>query len=375
MTTCTRQFVGGLSAAIAVVLLMAAAEAAQNAHKIVVRVNGDPITNLDIKQRANLIMMSAPDIQSKVRARAKRSFKTGDIQQRFRAFLKKKNPQSREEAKALQKQFSQRVIQNARSAVRDGLRSRALSELIDDRLKTQEAKKRGVLLATDELDEVIGGMAKRNKMTVPQFKKFLNRQGVHINTLKAQMRARLSWQRVAGARLRRQVQVRNSDIEFALAADPAADRGKATEFDLRRITLASKKAFDTAQFERAQGLRAKFTSCKNVSSLAKSTEGAKFTNMGKTRAGTLPDNARPLLLATPVGKMAPPVFTSRGVALYAVCDRKEVDSDDKRRKTTKQKLQNKQMTALARRLLKDLCQEAYIEPPVTSGPKARCGES
>ena len=144
---------------------------------------------------------------------------------------------------------------------------------------------------------------------------------------------------------------------------------------MRRITLPAKKDFDTAQFEQAQNVRARYRGCKSVQSLAKNIKGAKFKNLGKTKASALPDNARPLLLATPIGQMAPPVFTTRGVALYAVCDRKEVDNDDKLRNTTKRTLQNKQVGTLARRLLRDLCQEAYIEPPVTNGPKARCGES
>ncbi|MGI9406745.1 MAG: SurA N-terminal domain-containing protein, partial [Hyphomicrobiaceae bacterium] len=271
-----------LFAAFALLSITTIAGLAENAHKIVVRVNGDPITNLDIRQRTNLIMMSAPDIRKKVQERARRSFKAKNIQQRFRAFMTKHQPKTRDEAKRLQKKFSQQIIRQARSSVHGSLRSRALSELIDDRLKTQEARKRGVLLGKDELNKVIEDMAKRNKMTVSQFGKFLRGQGIHPKSLKAQMLARVSWQRVAGSRLRRQVLVRNSDIDYAMDADPAADRGKATEFDLRRITFPSKKAFDTAQFERAQSLREKFKTCSNAASLTKGVKGAKFTNMGKT---------------------------------------------------------------------------------------------
>ncbi len=365
-----------LLAGLHVVTLPAPASAqTKSIHKIVVRVNGDPITNLDIKQRTNLIMMSAPDIQKKVRARAQKSYKASDIQQRFRAYMIANKPKSKKDAQRIQKKFSQRILERARNSVRGGLRARALSELIDDRLKIQEAKKRGVLLSGDEVDQIITNMAKNNKMTDKQFGTFLKARGVHPNTVKRQMRARVSWQRVAGARLRREVTIRTADIDLAMAADPANERGKDTQFDLRQILFPTKKAFDATQYERARSTFGRFTNCKDVARLAKSQKGAKFKNLGKTRAGTLPDNARPLLLATPVGKMAPPVFTPRGVALYAVCGREEVDSDDKLRRATKKKLQNKQMGTLAKRLLKDLCQEAYIEPPVINGPKARCGES
>ncbi len=346
-----------------------------SAHKIVVRVNGAPITDLDIKQRTNLIMMSAPDIQKQVRARAQRQFKAKDINERFRAYMIANKPKSRDEAKRLQKRFSQRIFERARSSVRGGLRKRALSELIDDRLKVQEARKRGVLIGKQETTDILNKMAKNNKMTRAQFDKFLRRQGIHPRSLMSQMQARVSWQRVAGSRLRRQVTVRSTDIDQAVAGDPAAERGKATEFDLGVISFRSEKAFDTAQYEQALAARSRFRGCNGLEKLAKGVKGARYQKLGKTRAGALPDNARPLLLATPVGKMAPPVYTPTGVSLYAVCNRKEVTNDDSLRQKAKQQLQNKQIGTLAKRLLKDLCQEAYIEPPVTRGSKARCGES
>lgn len=370
---CIRGLLLGLVAASA--FASAAVAQKSSAHKIVVRVNGAPITNVDIKQRTNLIMMSAPDIQKKIRARAQRQFKAKNINQRFRAYMIANKPKSRAEAKRLQKRFGQRIFQQARASVRGGLRKRALSELIDDRLKVQEARKRGVLLGKQETDDVVNRMAKNNKMTRPQFEKFLRRQGIHPKSLMAQMRARISWQRVAGSRLRRQVTVRAADIDQAVAGDPAAERGKATEFDLGVVSFRSKKAFDTAQYEQAQSARARFRGCNGLERLAKSIKGSRYRKLGKTRAGALPDNARPLILATPVGQMAPPVYTPTGVALYAVCDRKEVVNDDTLRQKAKQQLQNKQIGTLAKRLLKDLCQEAYIEPPVTRGSKARCGES
>ena len=44
-------------------------------------------------------------------------------------------------------------------------RKQALDELIDERLKLQEAKRLSIVAADDEVERVITGMAERNKMT------------------------------------------------------------------------------------------------------------------------------------------------------------------------------------------------------------------
>ncbi|MEO0619525.1 MAG: SurA N-terminal domain-containing protein [Pseudomonadota bacterium] len=363
-----------LTLALAFAVQSPVASAQSSAHRALVKVNGTPITDLDVRQRTNLIMMSAPDIQRKVRARAQRSFKAKDINQRFRAFLVKKQPKSRAEAQRLQKEFGRQIFARARASVRGTLRKRALSELVDDQLKVQEARKRGMLLGKDEVDGIFKRMADGNKMSTEQFGKFLRRQGIHPKSLKKQMRARASWQRVAGATLRRQVSIRSSDIEQVMSGDPAAERGKATELDLREVIFASSQAYDMKKYVAAEEFSRKFRGCKGLERLAKNTKGVRYRKLAKARASTIPEAARPVVLATAAGKMAPPVFTSRGVSLYAVCDRSEVADNDKARKQAKQKLQDKQLNTLARNLLRNLCQQAFIDPPL-SQQSARCGES
>ena len=50
-----------------------------------------------------------------------------------------------------------------------GLRKKALEELIEERLKFQEAKRTSVTISDDEVEKAFKGIAERNKMTADQF--------------------------------------------------------------------------------------------------------------------------------------------------------------------------------------------------------------
>jgi peptidyl-prolyl cis-trans isomerase SurA len=59
--------------------------------------------------------------------------------------------------------------------------------------------------------------------------------------------------------------------------------------------------------------------------------------------------------------MLPPVTTSAGVELYAVCGRRALGGNEERRSRAMAELQSKELDVLARRHLRNLRQEANIE--------------
>jgi peptidyl-prolyl cis-trans isomerase SurA len=68
-----------------------------------------------------------------------------------------------------------------------------------------------------------------------------------------------------------------------------------------------------------------------------------------------------LLSNAQVGEMLPPNVMSQGIELLAVCDRKLVKADDKRRAEAAAELRQKEFEIQAKRLLRDLQQDAIIE--------------
>ena len=70
---------------------------------------------------------------------------------------------------------------------------------------------------------------------------------------------------------------------------------------------------------------------------------------------------RAILLSAKEGEMTPPVITSSGIEMYAVCARRSVNRNDEQRKQVRSKLLSQEYNILARRHLRDLRQEAFVE--------------
>lgn len=336
-------------------------------------VNDEPISAYDVQQRVNFLMMGSNAITKRMRS----AMRAPDIQERFRKFAIKHRPKTQAEVKALQRKFVAQIRRNVEGGVRPKVRSQAVRELINERLKLQEAKRLSIVVGQKDVDQYLTGLAKRNKQTVQQFKQTLTKRGVNIATLKQRLKSQLAWRNVIRRRYGRQISIGNKDIDRIMAGS-TGEGGDEVELQLHRITLPLSGKIDqaimAARFADADSLRRRFKSCKNTAALAKSIKGAKFQNLGRKRIDSLPVDARPILHAAKPGQMTPPVFTTSGVYLYAVCERRTVTGNSKQRVAARQKLEQEQFASFAKRLLRDLCNDAFIEFRGGKAISRRCGE-
>jgi len=123
------------------------------AQSIAVLVNDEPITGYEIQQRQRLMGMGNANIGERAQANFKNLIKQKSTNDRLKAILEKtvkeNEGKSREEIIAIfekrktefAKGLQQQAVENARQSVMPGIRKEALEELIDERLKLQEAKK------------------------------------------------------------------------------------------------------------------------------------------------------------------------------------------------------------------------------------------
>ncbi len=162
------------AAALAAALAGTAAPAsAQLAEGVAAIVNDAAISTYDVRVRANMLLVSA-GIQS-----------TPDMQERARA--------------------------------------QAMRDLIDEVLQLQETSKFSVAVTPEQIDGRINDIARSNEMTSEQFIGSLARAGVPISTLRQQIEADISWQRLMsgmyGSRLRvSEVEIRETQERLAAAA-------------------------------------------------------------------------------------------------------------------------------------------------------------
>ncbi len=293
-------------------LLAATDVRAQNEQSIVALVNDEPITNYDITQRMRLLKVTA-----------------------------RKEPSA-------------------------ALRKQVIEDLVAERIQTQEATKNGVVVSDDQINQVLDRVAQSNKMNRDQLLASLAQLGVNGSTMKEQIRARLAWRNVVQQKFRGQVSVNASQVDEALSEEqPAEGTKKATEFQLQRVRLELPESPDQRtianRLVEAEQLRRRITSCTNIEQVVGRLRRTSVKSVGRKTAQQLVQPTRAILLATDDGRMTPPTITSSGIELYAVCARRSVARNDEQRREVRTKLISQEYNILARRHLRDLRQDAFVE--------------
>jgi peptidyl-prolyl cis-trans isomerase SurA len=247
------------------------------------------------------------------------------------------------------------------------LKQKAIDMLIDERLQIQEGRQQGVSPDEDDVNKILGDMAKKNNLDVDGLTTALGKAGVNIKTLKDRVRSQLVWQETVRNKFRRDVQIGDADITAAMAAGTEGETGAAaapaeTTLQLRQVKYEIPAGADqgtiAARLAAAENLRANFSNCAD---LAKGVEGASVKTLSDEKPSSLAQPARLLVTSAKIGQMTPPTVAAAAIELYAVCGKRSFRGDDTARAETQRKLMNDEMKIRAERLLRDLRQEAFIE--------------
>ena len=344
---------------------------------IVVLVNDEPITAWEIEQRAGFVSANSggnpKDMKARAEARWAQIIKDPKTNEKFQDFMRAHNVQSQEQAKALQGDFVKKlqadmidqIRREARAGMASQFRKQAQEELIDERLKLQEAKKLGVEISDDDVKRMVQGIADRNKMTIDQFAQQVKSTGFDISTLRERLRSEQAWREVVRRRFGAQININQKDVDRMLSA-AASDAGEdAFELQVQKVTLPIPGRADqptlVRRYSEAQTLHGKADGCKNMASLAKEAADAKFEDSKYVKPGSLPEPTRSLMLVAKDGDVLPPATLANSIEIYAVCGRRILKGDEKQRDNAMKELQQKEFNVIAKRHLHDLRQEAHIE--------------
>lgn len=343
---------------------------------IVVLVNDEPVTAYQIDQRARFLALNA-NVSEQAKENFQRLVKAESTTAQFRALqeevIRTNQGKSREQLIAIfqerQKQLAaslqKQAIDGARAGVLPRLKNSAKEELIDERLKVQEAKKLGIEVSDEDVKRMVQGLAERNKMNYDQFSQHLRGMGVDISTMGERFRAQKAWRDLVGRRYGAQVSVTQRDVDRVLSS-AATDAGDDTvELQVSKITLGLPAKIDQTnlakRFADAEALRRKFGGCRSLGDLVKAVPGAKLDDMRFIKPGTVPEPTRSMLLSAKDGDMLPPATTNAGVEVYAVCGRRTTAANEAQRSKTQEDLQYQQLDSLAQRHMRNLRQDAHIE--------------
>lgn len=249
---------------------------------------------------------------------------------------------------------------------RGNVQQKALDELIDERLQLKAAQAAGITASEADIDRALGDIAKRVKLSPSQLGQALGQQGVAIKTLRNRLAAQIAFARLVRARFQAEAQVSEQDLVAALLADEDRERvAEAALYDLEQITIALPDDPSDSRLAEARShaktLQSRFTSCSEGIEMAKGTKNVVVQPFGRRMDIELTNDAREVLQDVPVGRLSDPISTSRGLVMFAVCDKEMVQSTNAAMKALEPELTDERGDAFMKQYLRQLRRDAVIE--------------
>ena len=241
--------------------------------QVIVVVNGDPVTALDIEQRSKLNQLSTHKVPS---------------------------------------------------------RQEVLEELITEKLKIKEGKRLGFEISNNEVDSAFGNMASKMRLTVDQLTELLGKSGINPATLKHRIKADMTWPQLVRGRYSSSLQI--GEKEIVTVTDNKPEESVGYDYTLRPILMiippGSPESFVEARRRDAESLRARFQNCEEGLAFARALKDVAVREPVSRSSADLPLELRKVLDGVEIGKLTPPETTKLGIEMFAICGKKESSAEN-----------------------------------------------
>ncbi|MGC1704501.1 MAG: SurA N-terminal domain-containing protein [Pseudolabrys sp.] len=245
-------------------------------------------------------------------------------------------------------------------------RQQAINDLIDDRLKIARAKVYGLEVGDSEITGAFENMAGRQHITVAQFTQVLERSGISPNTVKARIRAEMTWQQLIRGKYNSSLQIGDSDIAKALKDKNEGDAPAVgyiyTLYPVMVVVArGSSEATISAKRSEAENLRSRFASCADGLAMARGLRDVAVRDPITKNSADLSPQLRDLLGNIQVGRLTPPEVTAQGLQMFAVCNKKESATDSPQKREMREQLFVKRFESESKKYLDEIRKAAMIE--------------
>ncbi|MDV7269836.1 peptidylprolyl isomerase [Thioclava sp. A2] len=201
------------------------------------------------------------------------------------------------------------------------LREVAENGLIEDRLRLDIAKRMGISLNTDAINEGMGEFAARANMKTEDLLKALAQEGIEPQTFRDFVSAGLLWRAVVREKFRGQINISEADVDRAMM--PESELGKGTQVLLSEIIIPApvgQEADAMALARRASAMTdpgAFAAMARDVSASQSKGRGGRLDWMPLEN---LPPALRPAILSLAPNQATQPMPLPNAVAVFMLRD-------------------------------------------------------
>ncbi len=200
----------------------------------------------------------------------------------------------------------------------------ATEELIEDALKLAEAERIGVNVTSDQVDGAFTTIARNMNVSSSNLTQILTQNGVNPQTLRSRLQAAIAWQAVVQQAISPRVQI--SELDLDLQAAQQVQQTTSYDYILKEVIFVIPQGSGISASRRtaeANQYRSRFSGCDTAVDLVVQFNDAGVRDLGRRHATQLPEAVAAELARLNVGQITSPRVVEGGVSMLAVCEKAE----------------------------------------------------
>ena len=249
--------------------------------------------------------------------------------------------------------------------MRNRVARQVLRAMIDERLMLQEAARQNVIVQQAEVDAELTKLAERNDVTLDQFGAYLAQNGVLLEPLAEQVRATIAWSKLVARQLRPRAVITEEDVDEVLRQ--AEEAKNQPQRRVSEIFLAVDGPAEEEEVRRSaerliEQIRSGVPFSAVASQFSDTATAAVGGDVGWVLPGQLAPEVEETLERMQDGDIAGPVRAAGGYYILQLRGQRSISPDaSPEREEVRRVLLNQRLELLARRYLRDLRRDAFVE--------------
>ena len=221
--------------------------------------------------------------------------------------------------------------QNAGGALppADVLRAQVLERMILESIQLQMADRGGIRISDAQLNEALGRIAAQNNMTLPQFQKAMEKEGVSFASARQQILNEMRISRVQRFQVGERIQITDQDVDYFLASD-LGKMASAAEYNLGHILIAVPSEASPADLQaaakKAEMLVKKLRNGADFRQMAIAESSGRTAldggDLGWRKEAQLPGIFAPVAPKLQVGGISDPIKSASGYHIIKLKDKR-----------------------------------------------------
>lgn len=236
----------------------------------------------------------------------------------------------------------------------------ATEELITEAIELQEATRLNFSVGESDIDAAYLDLARQIKVSPSNLDKILTQNGVPIQTLRDRLKASIAWSKVVQTVVNSKISVSEADIDTQARAKLTA--ANSYDYILKEVVflMPGGKGNASARTAQANAYRKGFTGCANAVQESLTYTDAAVRDIGRRHATQLEPAVADELSKLSVGGITKPRVMAGGVSMLAICAKESSDDTTFLANQVRQQTGNGALQKEAEKYLADLKAKAQI---------------